>query len=97
MLCIVTKITEPLRPMRVDHAKGIAFISQGNETLVWTRSFPDNKNEVWNEISRFREAVVKTQNTSRWILKIKGDNMKMVMDAILANKTFLETGVLGNA
>jgi hypothetical protein len=64
MLCIVTKITEPLPPLQVDHAKGVAFISQGNETLVWTRSFPDNKHEVWNEISRFREAVVKTKYKS---------------------------------
>jgi hypothetical protein len=27
-------------------------------------------------------------------MDIKGDNMKMIMDAILANETFLETEVL---
>ena len=92
MLCIVTKITEHLPPLQVDHAKGVAFISQGNETLVWTRSFPDNKHEVWNEISRFREVVVKTKYKS---MDIKGDNMKMIMDAILTNQMFFETEVLG--
>jgi hypothetical protein len=61
MLCIVTAITDPLPPLRVDHPKGTAIISRGSEKQVWTRAWPDDGAEPVNvDISRFREAVVKT-------------------------------------
>lgn len=47
------------------HARELCIITKviartGNEPLVYTRDFPGRRQEVRNELSRFREAVVPT-------------------------------------
>ena len=60
-LCVVTGISGPMEPITFNHARGVAVISRSNETTIYTRPLGDlNKEEVWNEESRFREAVVPT-------------------------------------
>jgi hypothetical protein len=60
-LLVVTRIGPPPPPTAVHHSRGVAIISNGSDDVVYTRHFPDGKTEVWNDLSRFREAVVPTR------------------------------------
>ena len=58
-LVVVTRITGPGEDQTIEHALGVAVLSGGHEQRVWTRPL-DGDEEVWNDESRFREAVVPT-------------------------------------
>lgn len=58
-LCVVTRITGPLEPEAITHSRGTAVLFRGSETTILTRPLGGGK-EVWNDESRFREAVVLT-------------------------------------
>ena len=56
-LCVVTKIGDALPPLTVAHSTGKATIYRGDGQMIYSRSIQLNGDEVYNEISRFREAV----------------------------------------
>ncbi len=59
-LTIVTRISPPPSPIVVESPTMKAVISRGDDEVVWSRAFPDGTEEYYNEIERFREAVVPT-------------------------------------
>jgi len=60
-LVVVVRIAEAGDPITIRHARGLASISQGRGTLIWTRLINQPAAlAIWNTESRFREAVVPT-------------------------------------
>jgi hypothetical protein len=60
-LLIVTKITGPQPTFEIKHGRGTAVISSRHDHLIWSKYFPTREYEVWNDESRFREAVIPTR------------------------------------
>jgi hypothetical protein len=60
-LIIVVAITKALPPIVVEHGRGTAFISQGDDDVIWTSRVDDLSKKTWNYFSQFREAVVATR------------------------------------
>lgn len=68
-LVVVTRLSGPGRDAEIKHACGTAIISGGHDLRIWTRRLSGERfwtadgaarTEVWNDESRFREAVVPT-------------------------------------
>lgn len=60
VLCVVTRIDAPPPPHIIDGPGVKGYMGCGEESVVWTRPFPDGGKEVYNEFGRFREAVIPT-------------------------------------
>lgn len=61
-LCVVTELTgkEHIKQMTVEHGRGVAFLAAERGEGVRTRPVGGGE-ECWNDISRFREACVRTR------------------------------------
>lgn len=61
-LCVVIGLTGPdhLKQMTIEHGRGVAFLAaERGEGVISQR--PDGGKALWNDISRFREACMRTR------------------------------------